>query len=173
PTVTPSDTPHLRQYTRRARIDQSSVLPPIADESASPLRDVSQDNNNGWLEEDPEEEHEEEEIEDEDMVNNDEDDDEITDADDVPIPPVILFGSNFYVGESSATRDLLVSNSKVYAPGPMCYDLKSVHRGVKRLSEQMHDMYRMEKKMAKKLRQDELRMNGQEFDITALDLAVR
>nr|GEZ50220.1 hypothetical protein [Tanacetum cinerariifolium] len=45
-------------------------------------------------------------------------------------------------------------------------------RGVKRLSKQMHDGYRTEKKMAKKLRQDELRMNGQEFDITTLDLAV-
>nr|GEW35786.1 copia protein [Tanacetum cinerariifolium] len=32
----------LRQYTRRARIAQSSTLPPIADEPASPVRDVSQ-----------------------------------------------------------------------------------------------------------------------------------
>nr|GFA46463.1 hypothetical protein [Tanacetum cinerariifolium] len=125
------------------------------------------DNNNGWLEEDPEEE----EIEGEDMVNNEEDDAEvinpykevdphnrppptsneeikftppvvqIADADDVPIPPVIQFGSNFH--------------------------------GVKRLSKQMHDRYRTEKKMAKKLRQDELCMNGQEFDITTLDSAVR
>nr|GEU86176.1 putative reverse transcriptase domain-containing protein [Tanacetum cinerariifolium] len=133
------------------------------------------DNNNGWLEEDPEEEPEEEEIENEDMVNDEEDDDEvinlyqeadphnrppptsgeetkfappvvqIADADDVPIPPVIQFGSNFH----------------------------SVHRGVKRLSKQMHDRYKTKKKMAKKLRQDELRINGQEFDITALDSAVR
>nr|GEX05633.1 hypothetical protein [Tanacetum cinerariifolium] len=42
PTVTSSNTPTLRQYTRRARIAQSSALPPIADEPASPLRDVSQ-----------------------------------------------------------------------------------------------------------------------------------
>nr|GEW68743.1 copia protein [Tanacetum cinerariifolium] len=42
PTVTLSDTPTLRQYTRRARITQSSALPPVADEHASPLRDVSQ-----------------------------------------------------------------------------------------------------------------------------------
>nr|GEX55109.1 synaptobrevin, longin-like domain protein [Tanacetum cinerariifolium] len=41
PTVTLSDTPTLRQYTRRARIAQSSAFPPVADESASPLRDVS------------------------------------------------------------------------------------------------------------------------------------
>nr|GEU98970.1 hypothetical protein [Tanacetum cinerariifolium] len=32
----------LRQYTRRTRIAQSSVLPPVANEHASPLRDVSQ-----------------------------------------------------------------------------------------------------------------------------------
>nr|GEY78701.1 hypothetical protein [Tanacetum cinerariifolium] len=131
------------------------------------------DNNNGWLEEDPKEEPEEEEIENENMVNDEEDEAKIDDADDVPIPPVIQFGSNFQVGESSAMRNLLAGNSEVYAPGPMCCDLKSVHRGVKRLSNQMHDRYRTEKKMAKKLRQDKLRMNGQEFDITALDSAVR
>nr|GEU81991.1 hypothetical protein [Tanacetum cinerariifolium] len=39
PTVTLSDTPLLRQYTIRARIAQSSALPPVTDEPASPLRD--------------------------------------------------------------------------------------------------------------------------------------
>nr|GEV32631.1 reverse transcriptase domain-containing protein [Tanacetum cinerariifolium] len=117
----------------------------------------------------------EEEIEDEDMVNDEEDDAEvinpyeeayphnrppptsneetefappvvqIADVDDVPIPPVIQFKSNFHIGESSAMRDLLVGNSKVYAPGLMCCDLKSVHKGVIKLK----------------------------FDITALDLTVR
>nr|GEX10324.1 hypothetical protein [Tanacetum cinerariifolium] len=42
PTITPSDTPTLRQYTRRARIAQSLALLPVADEPASPLRDVSE-----------------------------------------------------------------------------------------------------------------------------------
>nr|GEU29134.1 hypothetical protein [Tanacetum cinerariifolium] len=42
PTVTPSETTPLRNYTRRARISQSSALPPIADEPASLMRDVSQ-----------------------------------------------------------------------------------------------------------------------------------
>nr|GEX98930.1 hypothetical protein [Tanacetum cinerariifolium] len=42
PTVTPSETTPIRQYTRRARIAQSSALPLITDEPASPLRDVSQ-----------------------------------------------------------------------------------------------------------------------------------
>nr|GEU95249.1 synaptobrevin, longin-like domain protein [Tanacetum cinerariifolium] len=36
PTVIPFDTPQIRQYTRRARIAQSSALPPVADEPASP-----------------------------------------------------------------------------------------------------------------------------------------
>nr|GEU34024.1 putative ribonuclease H-like domain-containing protein [Tanacetum cinerariifolium] len=42
PTIIPSETTPIRQYTRRARIAQSSALPTIADEPASPLRDVSQ-----------------------------------------------------------------------------------------------------------------------------------
>nr|GEX22881.1 putative ribonuclease H-like domain-containing protein [Tanacetum cinerariifolium] len=42
PTVVPTDSPQLRHYTRRARIAQSSALPLVADELASPLRDVSQ-----------------------------------------------------------------------------------------------------------------------------------
>nr|GFB70502.1 hypothetical protein [Tanacetum cinerariifolium] len=42
PTVTQSEPPPLRQYTRRARIAQSSALPPVADEPPSPVRDVSE-----------------------------------------------------------------------------------------------------------------------------------
>nr|GFB13327.1 hypothetical protein [Tanacetum cinerariifolium] len=42
PTVIPSETTPIRQYTRRARIAQSSTLPPIADEPASYVRDISQ-----------------------------------------------------------------------------------------------------------------------------------
>nr|GEX21627.1 hypothetical protein [Tanacetum cinerariifolium] len=42
PTVIPTDTPPLRQYIRRTKIAQSLVLPPVADEPASPLRDNSQ-----------------------------------------------------------------------------------------------------------------------------------
>nr|GEZ89299.1 hypothetical protein [Tanacetum cinerariifolium] len=40
PTVTQSEPTSLRQYTRRARIAQSSALPPVADEPASPVRDA-------------------------------------------------------------------------------------------------------------------------------------
>nr|GFD27028.1 hypothetical protein [Tanacetum cinerariifolium] len=43
PTVIPSDTPPLKQYTMRTRIAQSLVLPPVADEPASPFGDDSQE----------------------------------------------------------------------------------------------------------------------------------
>nr|GFA35005.1 hypothetical protein [Tanacetum cinerariifolium] len=43
PTVTLSDAPPLKQYTSRTKIAQSSVLLPVIDEPASPLRDVSQE----------------------------------------------------------------------------------------------------------------------------------
>nr|GEV81511.1 leucine-rich repeat protein [Tanacetum cinerariifolium] len=42
PFVTLSETTPIRQYTRRARIAQSSALPTVADEPESPLRDISQ-----------------------------------------------------------------------------------------------------------------------------------
>nr|GEV76730.1 hypothetical protein [Tanacetum cinerariifolium] len=42
PTVIPTDIPTLRQYSRRDRIAQSSALPNVADEPASPLGDDSQ-----------------------------------------------------------------------------------------------------------------------------------
>nr|GEZ22301.1 hypothetical protein [Tanacetum cinerariifolium]GEZ22559.1 hypothetical protein [Tanacetum cinerariifolium] len=42
PTVTPTDTPQLRQYTRKARIAWSLALPTTVDEPASPLGDGSQ-----------------------------------------------------------------------------------------------------------------------------------
>nr|GFB39433.1 hypothetical protein [Tanacetum cinerariifolium] len=41
PLVTQTDTTPISQYSRRARIAQSSALPTIADEPASPVRDVS------------------------------------------------------------------------------------------------------------------------------------
>nr|GEY14082.1 hypothetical protein [Tanacetum cinerariifolium] len=124
-------------------------------------------NNNGWLEEEPEEEEEDEEedeaMEDDAKVINpyeeadphnrppptsDEETEfappvvQIADVDNIPIPHVVQF-RNFYVGESSALRDLLEGNDET------------------------------KKRMARILRQEELRRNGQAFNITALDSAVR
>nr|GEU64737.1 putative reverse transcriptase domain-containing protein [Tanacetum cinerariifolium] len=123
------------------------------------------------IKEEPEEEEEEEEEEDGAIKDDEEDDAEIADVDNIPIPPVIQFG-NFHVGESSASRDLLEGNNEVCVPGLMPCDMRSVHRGVKRLSKQMHDRYKTEKRTAKILRQEQLRRNGQAFNITALDSTV-
>nr|GEY31820.1 hypothetical protein [Tanacetum cinerariifolium] len=41
PTVIPYETTPIRQYTRRARIAQSSALPPVADEPASPEVEIN------------------------------------------------------------------------------------------------------------------------------------
>nr|GFC69939.1 hypothetical protein [Tanacetum cinerariifolium] len=42
PDTQPDPTP-IRQYTRRARIAQSSTLPTVADEHASPVRDAQEE----------------------------------------------------------------------------------------------------------------------------------
>ncbi|GJY78400.1 hypothetical protein Tco_0484201 [Tanacetum coccineum] len=95
----------------------------------------------------------------------------IADVNDEPVPPVIQFGHNFHVGESSSTGTLLEGNNWVHAPGPIGCHLKSIHRGVTRLDKQMFDRYKTEKRMAKKFKEDEFRMNRHEYDITALDSA--
>ncbi|GJS14939.1 putative reverse transcriptase domain-containing protein [Tanacetum coccineum] len=76
----------------------------------------------------------------------------IVDVNDELIPPVIY---------------------EVRAPGPMPCDLKSIHRVVSRLDKQMFDRYNTEKRMAKKSKKDDFRMNNHEYDITALDAAIR
>nr|GFC61283.1 hypothetical protein [Tanacetum cinerariifolium] len=49
PTVIPSETTPIRQYTRRARIAQSSALPPVADKPASLVRDATIDKSSTLL----------------------------------------------------------------------------------------------------------------------------
>nr|GEZ28475.1 hypothetical protein [Tanacetum cinerariifolium] len=133
-------------------------------------------NNNGWLEEDPNEDEEEdpeeepgeEEIEDENMVNDK--DDEGNEEDDAEI-------INPYEEADPHNQLPPTSNEETEFSPPVVQiaDADDVQYllGVMKLSKQMHDRYKTEKKMARKLRQDELRMNGYEFDITALDSAVR
>ncbi|GJV07957.1 hypothetical protein Tco_1345613 [Tanacetum coccineum] len=61
------------------------------------------------------------------------------------IPPTVQFSGNFHVGESSSTRIFLL----------------------------MYDRYNTERRMAKKFKEDDLRMNRHEYDISALDTVVR
>ncbi|GKD94364.1 hypothetical protein Tco_1374201, partial [Tanacetum coccineum] len=119
----------------------------------------------------------------EDGGNNDEGEAEVIppyeEADPLNRPPPTsikeseFFGDNIHIGESSSTRALLASNCKVSAPGPTGCNLESFHKGVKRLDRQMFDRYNTEIRMVKKVKEGDLRMNRHEFDITALDAAVR
>nr|GEX54472.1 putative reverse transcriptase domain-containing protein [Tanacetum cinerariifolium] len=95
----------------------------------------------------------------------------IADVNDEPVPPVIQFGSNNHVGESSSTGTLLTGNDWVNPPGPIRCNLDSIHRGVTRLDRQIFDRYKTNKIMAKKFKKDEFRINGIEYDITTLDAA--
>nr|GEX21678.1 putative reverse transcriptase domain-containing protein [Tanacetum cinerariifolium] len=95
----------------------------------------------------------------------------IVDANDEPVPPVTQFGGNFHVGESSSTGTLLDGNGWVHAPGPVGRNLESVHKGMTRLDRQMFIIYKTEIIMAKKFKEDDLRMNHHEYDITTLDAA--
>ncbi|GKA05633.1 putative reverse transcriptase domain-containing protein [Tanacetum coccineum] len=72
----------------------------------------------------------------------------IVDANLEPIPPIVQFYGNFHVGESSSTRALLAGRW-------------------------MYDRYNTERRMVKKFKEDDLCLNRHEYDILALDTAVR
>ncbi|GJT75718.1 putative reverse transcriptase domain-containing protein [Tanacetum coccineum] len=61
-----------------------------------------------------------------------------------PIPPIHQFTGSFYVGEGSSARALLADNGRVYAPGPMGCNMKTLHSKVKTLDKQMSDRYNNE-----------------------------
>nr|GFA28951.1 hypothetical protein [Tanacetum cinerariifolium] len=118
-------------------------------------------NINGWLIED-DDDLEEYDVGDDNEENMevDKDDEEyefappvvpIFDANDEPIPSVILFSGNFHVRESLSTRTLLAGNNWVHVPGPMGCNLESVHRGVKRLDRENSSEYSKMKKFVEGL----------------------
>ncbi|GJX48003.1 hypothetical protein Tco_0273193 [Tanacetum coccineum] len=124
-------------------------------------------NMNGWLFEDDDDELEEDMVinpyEEVDPINrppptSDEESEfappmvPIVDVNDESVPPVIHW---------------------VHAPGPMGCNLESVHRGETRIDRQMFDRYKTKIRMAKKFKEGYLRMKRHEYNITALDAAVR
>nr|GEX00630.1 hypothetical protein [Tanacetum cinerariifolium] len=127
-----------------------------------------------WLSEDDDEEVEEDWVDDDDdeelEMDKDNGEDDYKDKAEV-VNAYEEFGHNFHIGEGSSARALLVGNSEINAPGLIVCHLESVRRVVTRLDKQMFDRYMTEKKMVKKFKEDEFRMNGHEYDITALDVA--
>nr|GEW94593.1 hypothetical protein [Tanacetum cinerariifolium] len=134
---------------------------------------------NGWLIEDDDEEVEAyrvDDVDDEEMeVDEEDEDDGVDDNEDEAevINAYEEFGHNFHVGERLSAGALLAGNSEVNAPGPIACNLESVRKVATRLDKQMFDRYMTKKKIAKKFKEDEFNMNGHEYDIIALDAAVR
>ncbi|GJW73540.1 hypothetical protein Tco_0132910 [Tanacetum coccineum] len=141
-------------------------------------------NMNGWLIEDDDEEVEEDGVDDEDdeemEMDEEDEDDGVNDNEDEA--EVI----NAYEEVDPLNRPPPASDEETeFAPPvvpivdaddepiPPTSDLESVHRRTKKLEKQMFDRYKTERKMAKKFKEDEFRMNRHEYDITALDTAVR
>nr|GEW63257.1 putative reverse transcriptase domain-containing protein [Tanacetum cinerariifolium] len=73
----------------------------------------------------------------------------VTDVNHESIPPIIQFGGNYHVGESSLIGTLLAGIPKMF------------------------DRHTIETRMAKKLKEDDLYMNRNEYDISELDEEVR
>ncbi|GJX74361.1 putative reverse transcriptase domain-containing protein [Tanacetum coccineum] len=157
-------------------------------------------NNNVWIEEDDEEEMEVEEDDEEEMevedddeidveVNDDEDEAEIinpyeeTESTDAvalvtsstlrPLPSIRQFFGNFYIGEGSSARAFLADNGRVFAPSPMGCNMKTIHSKVKTLDMQMFDRYNNEFRVVKKFDQNDKRMKGFDYDLSAVEATVR
>ncbi|GJV92725.1 hypothetical protein Tco_1540538 [Tanacetum coccineum] len=142
---------------------------PKEDDDEDPEEDKVDEDDEEDPEKDDDDDPEEDEVgngEEEEMEIDDEmDNPKVIDPDEAP-PPVFQFGHNFHVGESSSTRALLDGNSEVFAPGPKPSDLMTIHRITTKLEKQMFERYNTEIKIKEKFKEDDLRMNRHELDVT-------
>ncbi|GJW85168.1 putative reverse transcriptase domain-containing protein [Tanacetum coccineum] len=99
-------------------------------------------------------------------VDDEENNSKVSNPDEPP-PPVFQFGQNFHVGESSSTRTLLDGNSQVFPPGPRPNDLSAIHSRITKLERQMFERYTTEFKIKNKFKENDLRMNSQEIEVSA------
>ncbi|GJV01140.1 hypothetical protein Tco_1334709 [Tanacetum coccineum] len=142
---------------------------PEEDDDEDPEKDEVDKDNEDDPGEDDDEEPEEDKVgdgEEEEMEIDDEvDNPKVSDPNEPP-PPGFQFGHNFHVGESSSTRALLDGNSEVFAPGPKPSDLMTIHKRTTKLEKQMFEMYNTKIKIKEKFKEDDLRMNRHELDVT-------
>nr|GEX69491.1 hypothetical protein [Tanacetum cinerariifolium] len=136
----------------------------MEDDEEDPGEDLEEETIKQDDDEEVEEDREGDEDDKEMEVDEEDEDDGVDDNEDEA-----EFGHNFYVGEGSSAGALLAGNSEVNALGSIACNLERVRRVATRLDKKMFDRYMTEKKMAKKFKEDEFRMNGHEYDITALD----
>nr|GEU38367.1 putative reverse transcriptase domain-containing protein [Tanacetum cinerariifolium] len=134
-------------------------------------------NMNGWLIEDNKEEVEAKEEDEEEMEAEKDKDIDVKDNEDENdaeiIHPYEEFAGTFYVSERSSATVFNPALSKVYAPGPMINDSDALYAGVKTLTNQMWDRYRVASSPSKRLEKNDMRMDSFDDDLTALDSTLR
>ncbi|GJV38011.1 hypothetical protein Tco_1410488 [Tanacetum coccineum] len=113
-------------------------------------------NNHRWLEEDDEEDPEEDDDEDPEEDEEDEDDE-------VEFQKKMM---RIQKKMSPSSRALLDGNSVVFAAGPKPSDLMTIHSITTKLEKQMFERYKTEIKTKEKFKEDDLRMNRHELDVT-------
>nr|GFA08691.1 putative reverse transcriptase domain-containing protein [Tanacetum cinerariifolium] len=97
----------------------------------------------------------------------------IPDADGQPIPPIASFGQNFHFGESSSTANLLTGNSKIVPTGPMCPNLGTAWKRLRKMEKLMSKRIDIEGRMIKKFKEQDHHFVGLGCDNIKMDRAVR
>ncbi|GKE06773.1 hypothetical protein Tco_1398791 [Tanacetum coccineum] len=151
------------------RLEEDDEEDPEEDDDEDPKEDEVDEDDKEDPKEDDDEDPEEDEVGDgdEEEMEIDDEMDNLEVIDPVEPPhPVFQFGHNFHVGESSSTRALLDGNSMVFSPGPKPSDLMTIHSRTTKLEKQIFERYKTEIKIKEKFKEDDLRMNRHELDVT-------
>nr|GEX51911.1 hypothetical protein [Tanacetum cinerariifolium] len=97
----------------------------------------------------------------------------IPDADGQPIPPIASFGQNFHFGESSSTANLLTGNSKIVLTGPMCPNLGTIWKRLRKMEKFMSERIDTEGRIKKKFKEQDRHFLGLGCDNIEMDRTVR
>nr|GFC15150.1 hypothetical protein [Tanacetum cinerariifolium] len=97
----------------------------------------------------------------------------IPDADGQHIPPIASFGQNFHFGESSSTANLLTGNSKIVPTGPMCPNLGTAWKRLRKMEKLMSERIDTEGRIKKKFKEQDRHFLGLGCDNIETDRTVR
>nr|GFB60204.1 hypothetical protein [Tanacetum cinerariifolium] len=97
----------------------------------------------------------------------------IPDANGQPIPPIASFGQNFHFSESSSTANLLTGNSKIVSTGPMCLNLRTAWKRLRKMEKFMFERIDTEGRIKKKFKEQDLYFLGLGCENIEMDRTVR
>nr|GEV47549.1 hypothetical protein [Tanacetum cinerariifolium] len=97
----------------------------------------------------------------------------IPDADGQPIPPIASFGQNFHCGERSSTANLLTGNSKIVPTSPMCPNLGTAWKRLRKMEKLMSKRIDTERRMKKKFNKQDRYFVGLGCDNIEMDRVMR